>query len=342
MLRFNGRPYPNTLYFIFIGNMSSSTSSASTSPKMAKYMIKGQFINNSTLHTYLALKVPYIVSLAERLITMFDIIYALFMIVSHECLFDSNNPTIIICDKDMEMVFGVHAMHMDQLRDYIVKHVDFFGLVTFKLYSHSQPEVISRLPIWAKGVKGTMPFTDIYKGCKPSRNAYCILKPAFLDFLQSVVDINKTNWSYNEVCNTLTQYIKNNIDMIVDDRNMEICSIEGTVLGRAFNVRKFSKSQFVKLCHDQIITTNDRTSAQIVHRDHDYLSLRCVICDIGKGTTSFVHDGRVSKYCFRISCRTCARITLKRKLHCPMCCRNVECVVYGSAVVRIRKLNICF
>ena len=321
--------------------MSSSTSS-STSPKMAKYMIKGQFVNNSNLHTYLALKVPHIVSLAERMITMYDLFYALFMVITNEYLFDHNNPTIIICDRDMEMVFGVHAMHMDQMKDYTMKHVDFFGLVSCTLYSHSQPEIISRLPLWAKGVKGTMPFNDIYQGCKPSRNAYCILKPAFIDFLQSVIDINKTIWSYNEVCNTLTQYIMNNIDMIVDDRNMEICSIEGTLLERAFNVRKFSKSQFVKLCHDQIITTNDRTSAQIVHRDHEYLSLKCVICDIGKRTTSFVHDGIVSKHCFRISCRTCARITMKKKLHCPICCKNIDCIIYGSAVVRIRKLNIHF
>lgn len=309
-----------------------------TTTSSSKSMVRGSFLPHSKLHAYLAIKTPTRVTLTNAMYTLYQIFEAVLVIINRDGLFDASNPSIIVCDRDMEVAFDAHAMHVNQVKTFISKQMNFFGLLPILLPSSEIEDTIlySYLP-WTKrffSKKGAFGNITI------PRKSFCAVRPAFLDVLQSV-EGDKKVFRYCDILVAMIKYLRQNRSHFFDSRNMDICSIEGSLLERAFNVSRFSKYQFEKLVMDQIVAVNDKSAIEIVHRDHDYQGKKCFVCNVAKRQVTFIHDGGASQTCYLASCNACARIIYKRKLHCPGCNNKIDQIVFQSQI-KIKKIKVPF
>lgn len=286
--------------------------------------LTGEFQQGSGLHTYLATKLPTQFTILKMIYSLIEILQGLFAIIEWEGLFDHRNPSIIVCDGNLEKALGVHVLHMYQLKDYVRLQLTLVGgdIPTFKSIGVLYESLVS-LPQWAKS--SNVPLVDKYQNCLPTGESYCILKPAFFDFLQCIGGNTSVFYQYNDIIRLMKSYIRGHSYAETDKRNPEIWSIGGTKLQRVFLVGYLSKSQLFKLIHHQIV------SHQIILPT---VSLLCSICYTNKKTISFAHKDKAT--CFLIACTMCAKIMFKKKHKCPSCRQHIDGFLLKQRLVKFK------
>ena len=122
-----------------------------------------------------------------------------------------------------------------------------------------QPELLASLPesspvetVRNNAVGGQQ---QLPNGVKFDVNGRFYVKPHFLRVLRKVAGVDKSQilFTYKEVTSYLSQYILDNKDRFFDDRNIKIAHVEQDILGIAFNVKAFHRTQVTTLLRNQLI-----------------------------------------------------------------------------------------
>ena len=81
------------------------------------------------------------------------------------------------------------------------------------------------------------------------------LKPLFLKVIRKVIGVNpkQITFSYKEVISYLTKYIFINKDKFINKHNISIAYVKDDILGLAFEVDQFHRTQVIPLIRSQLI-----------------------------------------------------------------------------------------
>lgn len=195
----------------------------------------------SPLHLYLTMNYPNEFWASKTAYSMDLICYKLQVTIRKKGLCDSKNPSIILCDKGLEMALGTPYLDQSQLNEYVNKQmcpssqidvkflVDYLNLVSF---GRLPPKKIIPVPA-AKEQKDLDSIT------------YC-LNPDFLQLIRQVPDVPKTKhiFTLGEIASAVIKYLAmNHLRLDIDPRNYAIAFIKDDPLGKIFNVSAFHKNQ---------------------------------------------------------------------------------------------------
>ena len=97
-------------------------------PEQANRIILGSLYRvkiGSRLQHYIDIKTQQ----DQRTFILAKLLVALKAIILIEGLFDKRNPSIIVCDSELERTFGLPAMHTDQLQRVVMNHLDVVEII---------------------------------------------------------------------------------------------------------------------------------------------------------------------------------------------------------------------
>lgn len=232
------------------------------------------FVENSTLHLYLAKYQPMLIFRERFDYNLYEVLTALKKIIKTKKLFDENNPIVVMCDQELEYALDVKALHLSEMREYVCKQLH---LKETNDLSVSQPATLPATQIAQNSASLSAQVSDFYNIILPSwsssannviaRNnsttqfdieADYVVKYNFLKVLRAVegVDQNKIIFSYRDVANLLSKYIINNIYKLCDHRNIRVIFVENDLLGAAFGVKVFARCQITLLMRQQLLVVN--------------------------------------------------------------------------------------
>ena len=215
------------------------------------YTLPRRFKKDALLHPFLASKAPKEIQLNQRDYTLYQILFALRQVISREKMFDPNNTTVIICSPLLEQALDRKSLHVTQCRDLVLEQLEtkeeYMGVEL------APPQ--SQRPI--AGAGNGQPFDT---------EGHYWLKPLFLKTLRSLKDKvtesgtilrglppGKVVFSYRETTRYLSQYILENQNQFFDGRNITVAHVGGSLLGQAFGVSVFHRSQITALLRKQLI-----------------------------------------------------------------------------------------
>jgi len=222
--------------------------SVNTSGQYTIYTLPRKFRSDAKLHPFLAMKTPDMIKANKVEYTLFTVLSAMRSLISSERLYDANNTTVIICSPELEGALGMKSLHVTEVRDVVLTQMEVL-----------QPELLASLPesqpveqVRNNAVGGTQPQNG---NVKFDVNGRFYVKPHFLRVLRKVAVVDKSQilFTYKEVTSYLSQYILDNKDRFFDDRNIKIAHVEQDILGIAFNVKAFHRTQVTTLLRNQLI-----------------------------------------------------------------------------------------
>ena len=203
--------------------------------------IPRRFHPNSPLHLYLRMKFPKTFPDDIPVYSLDTICTKLVQIIMAKQLLDTQNDSIILCDKELEMALRTKYLDASQLKEYICKQmcpglhidvkliIDYFNLLTFGTLP---PPKINPIP----AAKEEIDEDSI---------TYC-LNPDFLRLLRQSPDVPKFKmiFTYKEIANAIYSYLRMDLSTWeIDPRNKEIAYIKNNPLGKIFQVDAFYKKQ---------------------------------------------------------------------------------------------------
>ena len=129
-------------------------------------------------------------------------------------LYDPKNMGLIITNIDLELAFGQKFLHISELRDAVLTHMQYMPPIMLPLMPGPQE---FPPPVLPQGF---------------DKEAQFMVTPKFLKVLHKVpgVDKNQRSFSYSQLCSLLSSYILMNKDDFFDARNIRIAHIEGDLL----------------------------------------------------------------------------------------------------------------
>jgi len=195
--------------------------------------------------------------------TLAEILTILKDVIRGEQQFDENNPSVILCSRDLEEALNMKALHVTEIRDLVLNHITkvpdqtlrdtFTQSVNININatrnvtnSQAPPAVVPPRVIRTATIS-TAVFTD--------KNAKFTLKPKFLDVVRRVpnTDPKKIVFTYEEVTLLLSKYILARKDKIFDPRNIKLALVANDPIGEAFGVKAFHRCQVNNLLRSQLI-----------------------------------------------------------------------------------------
>ena len=85
------------------------------------------------------------------------------------------------------------------------------------------------------------------------------MKPNFCKVLATVpgFPVHKVTHKYQDICKATTQYILGNKERVIPDkRNIRVAYVKDDLLGKAFNVTAFHRTELASLIRTQLIPLN--------------------------------------------------------------------------------------
>ena len=109
-----------------------------------------------------------------------------------------------------------------------------------------------------KDYGNTMPNTIMEGNSNDNMDLY-YLKPLFLQVIRKVTGVNPTQFtfSYKEVISYLTKYIFINKDKFINKHNSSVAYVGNDILGLAFKVNQFHRTQVIPLIRSQLVPINN-------------------------------------------------------------------------------------
>ena len=214
-------------------------------------------------------------------------------IIREEKQFDTSNPSIIVCDRELEMALDVKALHVTEVRDRVLSQMTKVPEPDIAKIPHTELCADSRIR-WSAQTPKTINSVSISVNIPTDENARFTLKPDFMKVLHSVpgADTEQTIFSFGEVAALLSKYILSRKNDIFDPRNIKVALVEGDILGTCFQVRAFHRCQINNLIKKQLIPVDvGRTSAGTQSQSH-------ALCNEPRATTKDAPQGVViNKVC---------------------------------------------
>ena len=229
-----------------------------------------EFIPEAPLKQYLILKLDDMNISDRNDFYLNEILTYLKDIMSKERLYDPNNTSLVLCDKSLEKALDMKALHLCQVRDVVCKQL---------VIKTIQPDTLRFLTNPVESNKPRTIYTVEYNGASKDKattssdttnnsqypgmqklpyiapeKKFCV-RPDFLAVIRTLekVDKNQTVFEYQELSKLLTSYILKNKKKLFDDRNIKVVLCEGDLLGRAFGIKGFYRSQVMAFLRTQLI-----------------------------------------------------------------------------------------
>jgi SWIB/MDM2 domain len=217
------------------------------------------FKKNSPLKEYLQTKKVML----TKYFSFYQIYSQMQKIIENEMLRDSTNPIIILCNTDLEKVFNTSLLHDNELFKHIFSHL-------IKVSNEMQPLLhdIFKTRTKKQKAKALKLLKEDIESIHCKRNVpCCILRdPRYrykISFKLRIVLNKLSNFSndqmyftWNEICNYLSQYILQRRNFLFDKRNIGIAFVKYDILGYVFGVQAFHRYQVTKLLSQHIIAEN--------------------------------------------------------------------------------------
>ena len=217
--------------------------------RLTQYNVERKFLKGSKLHIFLAVKEPDIIQATQCEYTLFVVLSALRHVISREKLYDPNNTTVIIASSDLEHALDMKFMHVTEIRDVVLTQMELLD----PSVATPAPSVSVSQPQANQQTQGQLANTG--NKSKFDINGRYWVKPLLLKVFREVAGVEPTQviFSYRECTSHLSQYILDKKDSFFDNRNIKIAHVEGDLLGEAFNVKVFHRTQVSTLLRNQLI-----------------------------------------------------------------------------------------
>ncbi len=162
------------------------------------------------------------------------IVKLLILQIERKNLFARGNPHVAISDHDMAQALQVKSFHSSQLEEYIKR----------KLFcAHSLREPIDNETWKVNVVKQKTVYRPEYR-ITPKEKLFHF-KQSFFRLLRNAKLVESANniFTYEEVCQIVSTYLRGRKYEIFDESNILICMLKGTDLEECFRMEAFGRSQ---------------------------------------------------------------------------------------------------
>jgi len=193
-----------------------------------------KFKNISKLHNYLRIKKPNEGWIAFTLQAVLDIILS---IIYKEKKICPTNPKIIICGPNLTIALNTPALHLNQLKEYVLKQLIYI----------SPPQHLPHYKYKPKTeVLPSSPFDRTKYNLLP---LHCTISRRLRQTFLTLPNFPKHQYTltYSQICSFISSYIITNQHRFIDNRNKYLCIINNDVLQKAFKVKAFHQCQLSKL-----------------------------------------------------------------------------------------------
>ena len=224
-----------------------------------------KFMEGSPLRFYLGIKDPARRYLDKEEVTLNEVLLSLKDVISMEKLYDEKNQAIILGDKALETAINCKACHLTEIRDIVCRQ-----LIATGPPKPAQP--VGRAPATSASTTGSQPATRVPAASsaatgsqKTTTTSHTLgfitfempfeIKEEFRAVLRTLPEFpsGRKIFQYGELTKLLSQYILKNKGRLFDDRNIKVAICEGDLLGEAFGVRAFHRTQVSSLLRSQLI-----------------------------------------------------------------------------------------
>ena len=173
-----------------------------------------------------------------------EILEKLKVILRSEKLYDPMNPSIIMCDPDLEYVLNMKDLHVTEIRNQILKQLTLVKQQNwrknFNTYRKEDPSFSPRAS------------TSTTLG--PDKEAKYTVKPPLMELLRTECEeTDKATFTFEEVFHLLSKYLLKRRDTLFDPRNIKVARVHHDPLGRVLGgIARFHRCQAPNLLRAQL------------------------------------------------------------------------------------------
>ena len=155
-----------------------------------------------------------------------DVLLILRLYIKENRLYDQANASIVLCNVDLQRLFGRRAFHLSELLALVFMHLE---------NTTTNPRfIVSSIP------KNPGSF---YQGYAGNRKIKFGLQPVLLSLFKTATPSDDTVFAYEKILNLLFKYIAANRARLVDPSNSKIAVVKDDQLGAIFKCRAFHLCQ---------------------------------------------------------------------------------------------------
>jgi len=173
-----------------------------------------------------------------------EIFEKLKVILRSEKLYDPMNPSIIMCDPDLEYVLNMKDLHVTEIRHQILKQLTLVKQQKW-LKNYRQENTFSQRASTSNAS------TTIV----PDKDAKYNVKPPLMELLRTECEEkDKATFTYEEVFHLLSKYLLKRRERVFDRRNLKVVRVHEDPLGRALGgIARFHECQVPNLLRAHLI-----------------------------------------------------------------------------------------
>ena len=212
-----------------------------------------RFKPESKLKEYLYIKT----NIKRSYYMLVEILEDLKVIVRSEKLYDPKNPSIIMCDPDLEIALNMKDLHVTEVREQILKQLT---LLRQQSWRENFNAFISKSKSTSASSRPPAKTTNVPTTLVPDTEAKYIVKPSLMGLLRSECeekDRTKAAFKFEEVVNLLFRYLNRRKDTLFDSRNIKVARVHLDPLGRVLGgIVRFHRCRAENLLKAQLSPVN--------------------------------------------------------------------------------------
>lgn len=185
----------------------------------------------------------------KRCYRLSTILLAIYEVIKNKEQFDPLEPTIIVCEPELEEALGVRTLQINQMVEYLEKKlIKSRGMMNYHKRARIEEELEAMSLWYNKPVEEKREPFEIEEEyfVKPRLQKVLKLAPHALIKSDRIL-------RYRHVCELVSSYIMHRKHDIVDLRNIRILDLRNDLLGQAFEVNYLARSQVTGKIRDQLI-----------------------------------------------------------------------------------------
>ena len=198
-----------------------------------------RFKPDSKLREYLFMKT----GVKRSYYMLVEIFEKLKVILRSEKLYDPMNPSIIMCDPDLEYVLNMKDLHVTEIRNQILKQL-----------------TLVKQQNWGKNFntyrkENTFsPRASTSTTLGPDKEAKYTVNPPLMELLRTECEeTDKASFTYEEVFHLLSKYLLKRRGTLFDPRNIQVARVHQDPLGRVLGgIARFHRCQVPNLLRAQL------------------------------------------------------------------------------------------
>lgn len=219
-----------------------------------------QFVPNSPLQSYLHQVYPEQGFLTKPFFSVSDVVRVLKGLISTLKLYDSRNPTVVICDPALGIALQAKALHVTQIRDRVLLQLrtldDPERLNPFIVHGNPATPVVTQCVHHDEAPKTIQQRPSVVAANYPILlNELFRVTPELQRVFDSLDQYEEgtTVFRFKHISKLLSQYILKNKLSLFDGRNSSVAIVEGSLLEDVFKLKCLHSSQVPTLVRQCLI-----------------------------------------------------------------------------------------